>query len=184
MLRPVIRAVSRARRVPAVTIRPISSTAPWRMAANSVLPQLSSPLNTSLPSDSFQLLPESAKPGAAEDALYDEQIKAVEQWWASPRYAGIKRPYSAEDVVKRRGTLQQVYPSSVMARKLFELFENRAADGLPVHTSMYGPSMSPCHNLTSQSGSNRSGSNDATSRRSRSVVYFRVGLQLTIDDHQ
>jgi isocitrate lyase len=154
MLRPAIRAVSRACRVPITAIRPISSTTPWRMAHNGSLPPVSSPLNTSLPSDSFQLLPESVKAGAAEDALYDAQVKAVEEWWASPRFKEVKRPYSAEDVVKRRGTLQQVYPSSVMARKLFELFENRAAEGLPVHSSMSRHSMAQHHMLTRSSGSN------------------------------
>ncbi|KAI7534907.1 Methylisocitrate lyase, partial [Hortaea werneckii] len=40
----------------------------------------------------------------------------------------------AEDVVSKRGTLQQVYPSSLMARKLFNLLEQRMAEGKPVHT--------------------------------------------------
>lgn len=92
------------------------------------------PVSSALPSDSFQLLPESSKAGEAEDALFDAQVNAVEEWWKSPRYAGIKRTYTAEDVVLRRGTLQQTYPSSLMARKLFNLFEERAAEGKPVHT--------------------------------------------------
>jgi isocitrate lyase len=137
MLRTAIRAVSRPRRLPAITLRPLSATAPWRMTADKILQTSTSPLNTILPCDSFQLLPESSKAGAAEDALFDAQVKQLEDWWKSPRFAGIKRPYSAEDVVKRRGTLQQVYPSSVMARKLFELFEKRAAEGQPVHTSTH-----------------------------------------------
>jgi isocitrate lyase len=61
----------------------------------------------------------------------------VKDWWASPRYKGIKRPYSAEDVVSKRGALQQTYPSSLMARKLFNLLEERAAKGEPVHTSAF-----------------------------------------------
>jgi isocitrate/methylisocitrate lyase len=137
MLRSAVRAVSRPRRIPTVILRPLSSTAPWRMTADKILQPPSSPLSTVLPSDSFQLLPESSKAGAAEDVLFDAQVKELEDRWKSPRYTGIKRPYSAEDVVKRRGTLQQVYPSSVMARKLFELFEKRASEGLPVHTSEY-----------------------------------------------
>ncbi|KAJ6151565.1 hypothetical protein N7470_007162 [Penicillium chermesinum] len=50
------------------------------------------------------------------------------------RYEGIKRPYSAADVVSKRGSLQQTYPSSLMARKLFNLLNERAAAGEPVHT--------------------------------------------------
>jgi len=92
------------------------------------------PLPSTKPTESFQLLSTAEKAGDSEDAIFNEQVKQVEEWWSSPRYKGIKRPYSAEDVVSKRGTLQQVYPSSLMARKLFNLFEEKAAKGEPVHT--------------------------------------------------
>jgi len=101
---------------------------------SSSLPAVSPPIAGILPGESFQLLPEASKAGSAEDALFEEQVQAVKDWWASPRYQGIKRPYSAEDVVSKRGALQQSYPSSLMARKLFNLLEERAAKGEPVHT--------------------------------------------------
>lgn len=103
--------------------------------SSSPLKPVDPPVSSALPGDSFQLLPEAAKAGQAEDALFEEQVQQVKDWWASPRYKGIKRPYSAEDVVSKRGALQQTYPSSLMARKLFNLFEERAAKGEPVHTS-------------------------------------------------
>jgi isocitrate lyase len=115
--------------------RPFSIAAP-RMAAYS-LPAVNPPVSTALPSDAFQLLPESQKAGAAEDALYEQQLKDVEAWWASLRYEGIKRPYSVADVVSKRGTQLQSYPSSVMARKLFNLIKEREPKGEPIHTSMY-----------------------------------------------
>ncbi|KAK1622066.1 isocitrate lyase [Colletotrichum phormii] len=86
------------------------------------------------PSDNFQLLPEFKKAGAAEDEVYEAQIKEVEAWWQSPRYEGIKRPYSSADVVSKRGSQHQSYPSSVMARKLFNLVKEREAEGKPIHT--------------------------------------------------
>lgn len=95
------------------------------------------PITTQLPSDGFQLLPESEKAGAAEDALYEQQIKDVEAWWATPRYEGIKRPYTAADIVSKRGSQLQSYPSSVMARKLFNLLKEREAAGEPIHTSKH-----------------------------------------------
>ncbi|KAI7184802.1 Methylisocitrate lyase [Hortaea werneckii] len=101
---------------------------------SSTLTPVEPPLPSTHPTDAFHLLPESEKPGAAEDEVFAQQIKQVEDWWASPRYKGITRPYSAEDVVSKRGTLQQVYPSSLMARKLFNLLEQRMAEGKPVHT--------------------------------------------------
>jgi isocitrate lyase len=116
-------------------LRLISVTAA-RMAP-SALPPVVNPISTVLPSDSFQLLPESQKAGAAEDAMYEQQLKDVEAWWASPRYEGIKRPYSAADIVSKRGSIQQSYPSSVMARKLFNLLKEREAKGEPIHTSKH-----------------------------------------------
>lgn len=69
-----------------------------------------------------------------EDALFDAEVRAVKQWWDSPRWKGIKRPYSAADIVSKRGTLKQEYPSSATAKKLFGLLKERAAAGEPVHT--------------------------------------------------
>ncbi|KAI0857283.1 isocitrate lyase, partial [Xylaria cubensis] len=112
-----------------VSTRCISST-----AARMSLPPVKPPVSTALASDSFQLLPEAEKAGAAEDALYESQIKDVEAWWSTPRYAGIKRPYTAADVVSKRGSQMQNYPSSVMARKLFNLIKEREAVGEPIHT--------------------------------------------------
>ena len=93
-------------------------------------------MSTLSPADDFQLLQSSTKSGAAEDALFSRQVKAVREWWNIPRYDGVKRPYSAEDVVSKRGTLQQQYPSSLMSQKLYRLLEEREAQGKPVHTSM------------------------------------------------
>lgn len=40
----------------------------------------------------------------------DEQIKALEKDWAeNPRWKGVTRPYSAEDVVRLRGSVQSEY---------------------------------------------------------------------------
>ncbi len=100
----------------------------------SSLPPVEPPVSASLPSDSFQLLSTETKAGDAEDLLFKQLVEDVKKWWASPRYKGIKRPYTPEDVVSKRGTLQQTYPSSIMARKLFNLLAERAAEGKPVHT--------------------------------------------------
>lgn len=95
-----------------------------------------SPANLA-PADSFQLLAESQKPGEAEDALYEATVKEIEAWWATPRYAGIKRPYSAADIATKRGSQKISYPSSVMATKLFNLVRERESKGEPIHTSTY-----------------------------------------------
>ena len=105
------------------------------------------------PADAFQLLPESQKPGEAEDQLYEATVKEIEAWWASPRYAGIKRPYSAEDVATKRGTQKVQYPSSVMAQKLFNLIKEREAKGEPIHTSTFSDPL-PIYPTNSSSGRN------------------------------
>lgn len=117
------------RAAPAVTpIRALSTTASMSSAGNPFSRAVS-------PADAFQLLPESQKAGEAEDALYEAELKEVEAWWSSPRFAGIRRPYSAADVVSKRGSQKIAYPSSVMASKLFELIREREAKGEPIHTS-------------------------------------------------
>lgn len=134
---------SMSRRLPRQLPHQLSRpTAPSRLAVRAFTcgyPRMSSPpiqpVSTTLPSDAYQLLSTAEKAGAAEDALHEQQIRDVQAWWDSPRYEGIKRPYSAEDVVSKRGSLQQSYPSSLMARKLFNLLNERAAAGEPVHTS-------------------------------------------------
>ena len=103
--------------------------------ASSTMPKVDPPLSTALPADTYQLLPTLEKAGSSEDALFEQQVNEVKEWWSSSRYEEIKRPYSAEDVVSKRGTLQQTYPSSLMARKLFNLLKEKTAAGEPVHTS-------------------------------------------------
>ncbi|KAL1887853.1 mitochondrial 2-methylisocitrate lyase [Sporothrix stenoceras] len=119
--------------------RLLTTTAARRMASSSaptttIIPTVEPPLSKVLLSDAFQLLPEAKKAGAAEDALYESQLKEVKEWWASPRFEGIKRPYTAADVVSKRGSQVQQYPSSTMARKLWELVRERSAAGEPIHT--------------------------------------------------
>lgn len=124
---------STSTRAPACSssLRLLSSTTP-SMAS---LPAVSPPITSSLPSDSFHVIPEQDKTGPPEDALYQQQIKDVEEWWSTPRYAGIKRPYTAADIVSKRGSLQQSYPSSLMARKLWNLVQEKLSAGEPIHTS-------------------------------------------------
>lgn len=43
-----------------------------------------------------------------------------------PRFARTTRPYSAADVVSKRGTLPIQYPSDFMAKKLFKILEAKA----------------------------------------------------------
>ncbi|TPX34290.1 isocitrate lyase [Synchytrium microbalum] len=58
-----------------------------------------------------------------EQRIYDLEIQQVEKWWTSARFNKVTRPYSAADVVQKRGTLKQTYPSDQMAKKLWTMLE-------------------------------------------------------------
>ena len=76
------------------------------------------------------------KQGAIEDGLFDTAIAYTKSKWASPltKFEGIRRPYSAESVVSKQGTLDTDYPSSRMAIKLASLLHEKAAKREPIHT--------------------------------------------------
>jgi isocitrate lyase len=61
----------------------------------------------------------------------EQQIQAIEKDWAeNPRWKGIKRGYSAEDVVNLRGSLQPVHTLAQRgADKLWELIHGSAKKG-------------------------------------------------------
>src|ERR1700761_1188206 len=96
------------RSLPRLASRPTrASTAsiPFRAMTSrhmSSLPAVQPPISTVVPADSFQLLSTEQKAGDAEDILFKEQVEDVKKWWSSPRYKGIKRPYTPEDVVSKR----------------------------------------------------------------------------------
>jgi isocitrate lyase len=69
-----------------------------------------------------------------EDAKFDEQVKATEKWFSSPRFAETKRPYAAASVVEKRGTLPVIYPCDYQARKLWGLLGKYAAEKKPLLT--------------------------------------------------
>lgn len=71
---------------------------------------------------------------STEHALFRDQVAAVERWWQSSRFVRVRRPYTAEQVVSKRGTLPISYPSDAQAKKLFALLEKHFKNGTPSHT--------------------------------------------------
>lgn len=68
---------------------------------------------------------------------YRREVQKVTEWWATPRFRDIRRPYNAEDVVKHRGSLPVEaiqYPSSFQAQKLFQLLNEHFEKRMPLHT--------------------------------------------------
>ncbi|KAI9140477.1 isocitrate lyase, partial [Paraphysoderma sedebokerense] len=65
---------------------------------------------------------------------FQQEVDEVKRWWKSDRYRLITRPYTAEDVVSKRGTLKQTYPSDAQAKKLWKLLQQHKKNGTASHT--------------------------------------------------
>lgn len=60
-----------------------------------------------------------------EDQKYWDDVKAVKEWWTDSRWRYTKRPFTAEQIVAKRGTLKIEYPSNVQSKKLWGIIEER-----------------------------------------------------------
>ena len=58
---------------------------------------------------------------AEEERVYAQQVAEVKQWWKKDRFRLVTRPYSAEEVVSKRGTIVETYQSDIQAKKLWAL---------------------------------------------------------------
>ncbi|KAK3825424.1 MAG: isocitrate lyase [Benniella sp.] len=69
-----------------------------------------------------------------EEARFQEEVAKVKAWWATDRFRLITRPYTAESVVTKRGTIHQDYASNTQAKKLWKLLKNHQKNGTASHT--------------------------------------------------
>ncbi|KAL7311077.1 isocitrate lyase 1 [Mucor circinelloides] len=69
-----------------------------------------------------------------EQQAFLDEVEKVKQWWASPRFENIKRPYTAEAIVSKRGYFPVQYRSDVQAKKVWKLLQNHKANGTASHT--------------------------------------------------
>ncbi|KAI6256441.1 isocitrate lyase 1 [Pyricularia oryzae] len=60
-----------------------------------------------------------------EDDLFAREVAEVKQWWSDPRWRYTKRPFTAEQIVSKRGNLKIEYPSNVQSKKLWKILEGR-----------------------------------------------------------
>lgn len=65
-----------------------------------------------------------------EEQRYLDDVDAVKKWWTDSRWRHTKRPYSAEQIVQKRGNLKIEYPSNAQAKKLWGIVEQRFKVGL------------------------------------------------------
>ncbi|KAJ8654949.1 isocitrate lyase [Lichtheimia ornata] len=69
-----------------------------------------------------------------EELAFRQEVEAVKQWWASDRFKLVKRPYTAEQIVSKRGTLPTEYRSNAQAKKLWKLLQHNKKTGETTHT--------------------------------------------------
>jgi isocitrate lyase len=60
-----------------------------------------------------------------EEKQYLEEVAAVKKWWTDSRWRHTKRPFTAEQIVAKRGNLKIEYPSNVQSKKLWNILEGR-----------------------------------------------------------
>ncbi|KAF7563041.1 hypothetical protein G7046_g1089 [Stylonectria norvegica] len=60
-----------------------------------------------------------------EDEIFQQEVAAVKAWWSESRWRHTKRPFTAEQIVSKRGYLPVNYPSNAQAKKLWTILENR-----------------------------------------------------------
>lgn len=60
-----------------------------------------------------------------EEKQYLQEVEAVKLWWTDSRWRHTKRPFTAEAIVQKRGTIKIDYPSNAQAKKLWNIVEGR-----------------------------------------------------------
>ncbi|KAI5462590.1 isocitrate lyase [Mariannaea sp. PMI_226] len=60
-----------------------------------------------------------------EDEIFQQEVDAVKAWWSESRWRYTKRPFTAEQIVSKRGYLPVNYASNAQSKKLWNILENR-----------------------------------------------------------
>ena len=60
-----------------------------------------------------------------EEKLFLDEVADVKKWWADSRWRYTKRPFTAEQIVAKRGNLKIEYASNTQSKKLWKILEGR-----------------------------------------------------------
>ncbi|KAI0783403.1 isocitrate lyase and phosphorylmutase [Abortiporus biennis] len=92
-------------------------------------------MSNSSTSTAIPALPLSQPSLNEENDAFNDRVDEMEAFFNQPRFANIKRPYSAASVASKQGSLPILpLPSTLLADKLYAIFEKAAKEGKPVHT--------------------------------------------------
>ncbi|KAI1758577.1 isocitrate lyase [Hypoxylon sp. FL1150] len=62
---------------------------------------------------------------STEDEVFLQEVEDVKKWWSDPRWRYTRRPFTAEQIVSKRGNLKIDYPSNAQSKKLWKILEDR-----------------------------------------------------------
>lgn len=80
-------------------------------------------------------LPVHPPDSATEAAEFEARITHLTSYFSRPRFANITRPYTPRDIALKQGSAPVLpIPASLLADKLFRIFQDASDKGLPVHT--------------------------------------------------
>lgn len=60
-----------------------------------------------------------------EERKFQEEVQAVQQWWKDSRWRYTRRPFTAEQIVAKRGNLRVQYPGNEQSKKAWRILEGR-----------------------------------------------------------
>lgn len=70
-----------------------------------------------------------------EDQKYWDDVRSVKEWWQGSRWRYTKRPFTAEQIVAKRGNLKIEYPSNTQSQKLWKILEEKSKVRCPTDLS-------------------------------------------------
>ena len=104
-------------------------------SSNPFLRQLSRSLSSSATYARPTALPLNAPAPSEESEAFVSRVAAIETFFSQPRFSGLSRSYSAAAVASKQGSLPPLpLPSTLLADKLYAVFDRAAKEGQPVHT--------------------------------------------------
>ena len=68
----------------------------------------------------------------AEETQFQKEVEQVKQWWTGSRWRFTRRPFTAEQIVAKRGNLSITYPSNSQSQKIMEHC-GRPFQGMQLH---------------------------------------------------
>lgn len=79
-----------------------------------------------------------------EDQRYQNDVDSVKQWWKDSRWRYTRRPFTAEQIVAKRGNIKIEHPSNIQSKKLWQIIEGRFKVYITDHTRSLGTDMLMC----------------------------------------